>query len=734
MIIGSGSKPAKFTINRNLVKFGILLITCILALASLEAPIALRPSAYPLQIGDVSAQDILAPYSLTFQSDLQTKAAQQQAAANVSPVYLDADPTITRQQIERFNVVLYYITTVRLDSYATLQQKLSDLHKLTDLQLNDDDYERILSLNDYRWQLVEQEGTDVLEQVMRNTIRQDNLNQIQRSIPSLVSFSMPQDQAALVVNLVTPFVVDNSLYSASQTEASRQKAVNAVKPVMVSYVTGQTIVRRGQIITAEEMEILQKYDLVQPKSRSMDIFAGGALVILIAFLVAQYFYRRRIPPFDDLRGLALLSALFLIFLVGARLLIPNRVVVPYLYPLPAYGLIVAALFNMELGILLSMVLSVLSAYGLSNSLDLTVFYVLTSFCGILILGRARRIATFFWSGMAIGLSGIAIVLVYRLPDTITDWIGITTLAGASIFNGLASASLTLLFQYLIAQILGMTTALQLLDLSRPDNPLLLFILRNAPGTYQHSLQVANLAEQAAEKIGADSLLARVGSIYHDAGKSTNPGFFIENQIPGKINPHDELDPVTSASIILQHVTDGVQLAKKYRLPNRIQDFIREHHGTMIAKYQYAKAVEAAGNQIDLVDKELFRYPGPRPRSRETALLMMADGVEARARSDLPKNEAAIRLLVKKMIDLIQKNGQLDDTSLTFKDLNTIVDSFTNTLRNTYHPRIQYPELKVAPTAAETGGKSTSASQPAQPPARLPKEPVATSPNTEVLND
>ena len=546
---------------------------------------------------------------------------------------------------------------------------------------------------------------------MRNTIRQDNLDQIQRSVPTLVSFSMPQDQAALVVDLVTPYVVVNALYSADQTDANRQKAIEAIKPVMISYVTGQTIVLRGQIITPDDMEILQKYDLVQPKSCNLDVFAAGALVILLAFLISQYFYRRKLPPNDDIRGLAVLAALFIIFLVGARLLIPNRAVVPYLYPLPAFGLIVAALYSMELGLVFSLVLGILAAYGLSNSLDLTVYYVLTSFCGVLILSKARRITSFFWSGIAVGLSGMVIVLVYRLPDTITDWIGIATLAGASLFNGVASASLTLLFQYLVSQILGMTTALQLLDLSRPDNPLLLFVLRNAPGTYQHSLQVANLAEQAAEKIGADLLLVRVGAIYHDAGKSSNPGFFIENQIPGKPNPHDDLDPVTSASIILRHVTDGVQLAKRYRLPNRIQDFIKEHHGSMVAQYQYTRAVEASGNQPDLVDKELFRYPGPRPQSRETALLMMADGVEARARSDLPKDEADIRALVKKVIDTIQKAGQLDDTRLTFKDLSTTIDSFTSTLRNTYHPRIQYPELKVVTPPAEANEKPTPAPQP-----------------------
>jgi putative nucleotidyltransferase with HDIG domain len=475
--------------------------------------------------------------------------------------------------------------------------------------------------------------------------------------------------------------------------------------VKLSLAAGQTIVLRGQIITPVNMETLQKFGLVQPKNRNLDLFAAGALVLLIAFVVTLYFYRRHLPPADDLRGLALIAGTFLVFLFGARFLIPNRAVLPYLYPIPAFGLIIAALYNMEIGLVFSLILSILAAHGLSNSLDLTLFYVLTSICGVLVLGKARRIASFFWAGIAIGVAGFGIILVYRLPDPITDWIGIATLAGAAFFNGIASASLTLLFQYLFSQILGLTTALQLLEISRPDHPLLQFILRNAPGTYQHSLQVANLAEQAAERIGADALLVRVGAIYHDAGKSSNPGFFIENQIPGKLNPHDDLDPVTSAAIILQHIADGILLTKKYRLPLRIQNFISEHHGTLLTRYQYTRAVEAAGNRPELVDQALFRYPGPRPQSRETALLMLADGVEARARSELPKDETDIRALVKRVIDYLQKEEQLDDTRLTLQDLSITVDSFCSTLRNTYHPRIQYPELKNAPVQGEPSDKA-----------------------------
>ncbi|MCZ2120706.1 MAG: HDIG domain-containing protein [Anaerolineales bacterium] len=243
-------------------------------------------------------------------------------------------------------------------------------------------------------------------------------------------------------------------------------------------------------------------------------------------------------------------------------------------------------------------------------------------------------------------------------------------------------------------VVGHATSLQLLDLSRPDFPLLQFFLRSAPGTYQHSLQVANLAEQAAEKIGADPLLTRVGAQFHDIGKALNPAFFIENQVEGSINKHEDISPEESAATIIRHVTDGVNLAKKHRLPRRLQDFILEHHGTLITRYQYTQAMEAANNDATKVDVEQFRYPGPRPRSRETALLMLADATEARARAEKPASDEDLRTLVRSVIETVQRFHQLDDTLLTLRDLSQITESFVTTLRGTYHPRIQYPNAKV----------------------------------------
>ena len=228
----------------------------------------------------------------------------------------------------------------------------------------------------------------------------------------------------------------------------------------------------------------------------------------------------------------------------------------------------------------------------------------------------------------------------------------------------------------------MTTALQLMEISRPDHPLLQLLLRNAAGTYQHSLQVANLAEQAAEKINADLPDGgRVGALYHDVGKAMNSQYFIENQVKGSENPHDKIDPAISAAIIIKHVPDGRDLARKFR-PSATHNRFR--HGTprdtIDPHHQFNRAVEKmGGDPIDQVDPSLFRYPGPAPRSRETALIMLADGCEARARADLPKNEADIVSIIKKVIDYAIKEEQLIQTKLTLNDLNVIAESFRNSL-------------------------------------------------------
>ena len=707
-----------YRFTRTLPRLGLLAICSFLALGALVLPIAIRPSAINISQGDVSAQDVQAPHTQTYTSEILTNQAKEDARSRVQPIFLPTDPAITRTQIEKLRVALNYITVVRFDSFATLDEKIHDLTTLEGVTFLPETMVSILNLSDGRWQTIQQESLSVLEQAMRRTIRSDQVTEARRSIPTLINFSLPEDQAQVVSAVVEPFVAANSLYSQELTDKARQEAAAEIAPVTRTFIVGETITRRGQIITPVVWESLEAFNLIETDNRREEIYAAVALVGLMSVFLALYFYRRKMAPIEDFRALLVLSITFLVFLYGARVVIPNRTIMPYAFPIAAFALTLASLYNLEAGLIFPLVLSVLAAYGLPNSLDLTLFYIITGMVGVLILGKGRRIANYFWAGLAIGVAGSAVILAYRLSDAITDWVGLATLLGTAFINGLASASLTLLLQFIFSHLLGVTTALQLMDLMRPDHPLLQFMLRNMPGSYQHSLQVANLAEQAAEVIGADPLITRAGAIFHDAGKGMNPSFFIENQVAGKLDSHDELEPAQAAATIIQHIHDGVALCKKYRLPPRIQDFVREHHGTMLTRYQYTQAVEAANGDIQAVDMERFRYPGPRPRSRETALLMLADGMEARSRSELPKDEGELREIARKVIDYCQHEQQLDQTNLTLRDLSLIADSFVKTLITTYHPRIRYPELR--PVNAAGNASPAQNTTPINPPAVEPQ--------------
>jgi putative nucleotidyltransferase with HDIG domain len=673
----------------------LLIVVSIISYGALILPEILRTTAVPLKPGDVSPSDFQAPRTGEYISQVRTEEMRSAAENAVPAVYAPPEPTIARRQIERLRAALQYIALVREDENATPEQKASDIASLSDIKLKPQTIASILDLPAARWETIQQEALSVLEQVMRRTIHEQDLVSVQRTVPSLVSLALNEEQAALVSELVASFVTPNSLLSEDLTKAAKQAARDAVEPVIQEYKAGEIIILRGQIISPADFEALQQFGLIEEASPWQDYVGAGALVIMIAAFINLYFSRRHLPFQFEARSLILVALIFILFIVSARLTIPNRTVLPYAFPLAAMGLLIATLFGLETGIVFSIALAILVTYNLPNVLDLTPYYLFSSLTGVLVLGNARRVWTFFRAGMGVAGAGMAMLLAFRFPFVQMDPIALLQLTGAAIFSGLAASSIALLLQYFLAQTLGLTTALQLIEISRPDFPLLQFFLRNAPGTYQHSLQVANLAEQAAEAIGADALQTRVGALFHDVGKAMNPMFFVENQPQDQVNTHEDLAPEESARAIISHVNDGILLAHKHRLPRRIDDFILEHHGSMITRYQYNQAVEAAGGGASKVDKEQFRYPGPSPRSRETALLMLSDGSEARARAERPQDEEAIRNIVRSTIEVAQKQGQLDNTQLTLRDLSVITEVFVNILRGTHHPRISYPKESPA---------------------------------------
>ncbi|MGB2955029.1 MAG: HDIG domain-containing metalloprotein [Anaerolineales bacterium] len=640
--------------------------------------------------GNVASQDIMSPYAVSYQSEVLTTQNQQEAAQQIDPIYTRPDSSIARQQLNHLKDALNFIDSVRNDQFASQEQKYTDLAALEGIYVSQNTAEQILELSDVRWQTVRQESVVILEQVMRNTIQETDLEDARQQLPSLVSLSLSEDQVKLVVEIASAFVAPNSVYSEEETQAARDEAIASVPVVTRSIVAGETIVRRGEIVQAEDIEALREVGLLttfsgwQNQAGTLAVVALSAVLLILYFLAYPGLLRTT-------KQLTLFIVLFLVFLGVSRYITPGHLVVPYLFPMAAYSLIVAALIDRRTALFTTIPLAILAAYGMPYALDLTLYYSLGGLMGLLILRRPQRLSAYASVAGIIAVSGAVVLVAYRIINPATDVTGLATLIGASVFNGIASAGLTILLEYSLAPLLDLTTTLQLVELSRPDHPLLQRLLREIPGTYQHTLQVANLAEQAAERIQANSMLARVGALYHDIGKMKNPQFFIENQGSNQINTHDDIDPEESAAIIINHVKNGLELAKKYRLPRRICNFIPEHHGTLMTRYQYGKALEAVGGDDTQVDKAKFRYPGPRPQSIETALVMLADGCEAYVRSQTPETDEELRTLIKDMVDRRVNAGQLINTELTLKDLKVIIDSYTATLKGTYHSRVDYPE-------------------------------------------
>jgi putative nucleotidyltransferase with HDIG domain len=691
--------------------WGAALLGAVGVVLALSLPLSARAGSLVVRAGDVSAQDVLAPYALSYTSDALTEDARRSAAEQIESIYDPPDSRVARQQLAELKVLLGYIDSVRGDPFSTQDDKLSDLAAITPVRIDAPNAELLLGLSSARWEAVKVEATTVLEQVMRSEIREDGVDEVRRSVPALVSVALPEDQADLAGVLASAFVAPNAFFNQTASDEARQQARQRVSAVVKSYAAGETIIGRGEVVQPAHLEALSAYGLLRPPDAWRQAAVSALLATVLAMTMALFVYRVH-PQLAVSSRLALLLAVsFIVVAIILQLMVPGRTVLPYLFPAGALPMTIAVVFGPGMGVLTAFITGALAGYLGARGLELALFLSLSGAVSALVIGKAERLLTFFWAGVAGSLAAVAVIVVFRFPDAATDTIGKASLLAAASVNGLLSASLAFGLILLAGSLLGIVTNLQLIELSRPDHPLLLLILRNAPGTYQHSLQVANLAEQAARAIGGNGLLTRVGALYHDCGKALHPHYFIENQTPDQ-NVHEQLDPSSSAHIILDHVREGMDLARRYRLPRQVIAFIPEHHGTLDLAFQYQQALEDAGGDEKQVNRKDFTYPGPRPRSKETAILMLADGAEAKARADNPRDEEAIEQLVSWVIQDRLNRGQFDRTDLTLKDLDTIRRTLATSLKGMYHPRLRYPEMPAPvppPADADVPTKSPSPS-------------------------
>jgi len=648
----------------------------------------LVPDSVSLEVGDVATEDIRAPRSVSFVSASETEAARAEAEAAVAPVYVEIGPQadIRSRQLTSYDAEVAAIATVLAERDAGT---LSPADAQTRLEaaapsLRASQVAILAGLPTPRWQVIAAEGRRVLDQAQAGVLREDALAEARQTAREAVSVDLAPDERELAGDLAAAHIAANLAYSPDATSAARQAARAAVDPVQVSVQRNEAVVRAGDPITTLDYEKLTELGLTEPAGDLLPLIGNALLAVLLAVLLVGFLWR--FQPAIWHRPRSLILFLLILFVSAAMLrLAGDRSIAAYLVPTSAAVMLTGLLLGGAAGGAMAMGLAVVA--GLTNSADLgpVVYAAAGGFASLVIILQAERLNAFVRAGLVLAMVNVTVVVAFSLLEGL-DATGVAQLASAGLVNAALSVVLAIGGFAVLGNVFGILTVFQMLELANPSNRLLRRVLLETPGTYHHSVMVGNLAERAAETIGADPLLARVAAYYHDIGKMKNPLAFIENQAGGP-NLHDDLNPETSARIIAAHVRDGVELAQEYRLPPQIAAFIPQHHGTSVMGYFHGKALEAS----EEADADRYRYPGPKPQSREAAIVMLADGVEASVRSLPQKEDAEIREMVDRIVDGRLADGQLDDSNLTLRDVERIRGSFVEQLLGMYHQRISYPE-------------------------------------------
>jgi putative nucleotidyltransferase with HDIG domain len=534
----------------------------------------------------------------------------------------------------------------------------------------------------------------------------------------------PVELQPIIATIARKLLQPNLTFNKGVTEARMQKALEAVKPVFFQVKRGEMIIREGERVREEHLPRLRA---LAPGKRSGDLVstvAGTTIFVTVVVIFGLLYLRQvRLRVSWDSQSLLLLAVLLVgnilcvrAFMVVAQALVESFPVMEsgvllYALPVTVGGILVAIFFDFSVGVLFALMTSLLIGVLVRDNLAMAVLALVGNLAATLRVQQYRQRSSILLTGLFIGLANILTLMAFGLMSAnLFTWPRVHE-ALCGLLGGLLAAVVVSAVLPLLESIFKCTTDIKLLELASLNHPLLRQLIMQAPGTYHHSMLVGTLAEAAAEAIGANALLARVGSYYHDIGKMLTPEYFVENQA-GRGNKHDRLSPSMSALIIMAHVKDGIKLAKEYKLPQRIIDMIPQHHGTNLITYFYNKAKEQEDPAVQQVHEEDYRYPGPKPQTREAAIVMLADKVEAASRVLTEPTSQRITGLVQRITSSIFMDGQLDECDLTLRDLQKINDAFARTLIAIYHHRVEYPSVESEEVKRRT--RSTNGHQLSEP--------------------
>lgn len=644
----------------------------------------------------ISKKDIIAQKTITVVDTKRTEQHRQEVIQNIEPILIPAEDEFIKVNLDTLQTSIKQIRQKDV-SDATKKDELSLLFDITSKDRKAYLANYLLVTDEQTLQKIFDKAKIALVKVLNVGITESNYENgkidkiIQRNIP----VNTPRNQITVITALLKEIITPNLVVDDLATEIAKKNAQNSVKPYEVVFHQGDKIVFEGEPVTKLKKDALREAGYNVLELNFWGIFGIFVLVLFSTFIFLQY--EKNFEKMFYESHHIMITGFLTLFLSLIAVLIPTGFS-PYILPFPAFIIILAIFTNARIAMFAATLILAILTVGLHYGIEFVASFMIINSVSMISISKIRFSKRFdlIITGLKISLTGVLVVAcVYILEKYLIDIDNLLILRDLLLIflNGVLSGIIALGTLPILESSFGIITPYGLAELADHNQPLLKRLQFEAPGTYHHSLMVSNLAEAAAEAIGANPILARVGSFYHDIGKLKRPLFFVENQSYfGIENPHTKLNPRLSKMVITAHPKDGVEIAKEYHLPSIIHAFILQHHGEGLASYFYRQAIEEEG--IENVKEEQFRYTGPKPNMKETAILMIADAVESAVRAlKTPSNEE-IEEIIDKIIKERLNDGQFSDCPLTLKDLKVIAITFNRILRGMQHNRIKYQQAIV----------------------------------------
>ncbi len=723
----------------------LLLIILVVSLTFIIVPKGtLTPTEFAP--GDIVPRDIKAPRDILIPDDELSEQKRHDAAREVASLY-DFDPATGAMISDQVDQILASLS-VGIDLEVTEDQQISDLESnfgvkadkktftvLKEISAHDEIKSRVtlIMTSLYRQKVAgnlklfeaDRSKGVIFRSLNTQTETADSsqtkvigLGQLQDSLKKAVKDTdLSASQQKALQSLIEPLLRPNISFNQKETEARRQIAREEVKPVLIQVKKGEMITREGDRITLDQVKRL---GALRDDRSTVSLWRNATGMLLSCFLLVYFshiFARRNIRKYrPDNRDLIFLATIFVVHILILKISIFISAALDsafpyidqntyyYVFPFAVGTMLVRIVLNSEISLIFAILSAIVTGALFGNSYAVMVFAFLTSLSGAHWVRHVTERSSLFRAGLRLGMFNFVLLFALHLMTSRPFDLQLIYKLGFGFVGGLVAAVVVTGVVPLVESIFRYTTNIKLLELANMNNPVLRDLMVQAPGTYHHSIIVGNLAEAAAENIGVNPLMVRVAAYYHDIGKIRKPLYFIEN-IGGQENRHDKLAPSMSALILMAHVKDGAEMARENRLGQALIDIIRQHHGTGLMKFFYDRAKSKADPEVEQIDERDYRYHGPKPQTREAALIMLADAIEAASRTLTDPTPARIQGMVQKIINNIFIDGQLDECELTLKDIHNIAKSFNLVLGGIFHYRVDYPEPVSKERVTEKGPRS-----------------------------